>query len=212
MLAYGCGFSSQAHFARRFKDRYAMNPREYRHAHRRDVQSVASAFRLSSSLAEGLRVSASDGCRSAIELPAESRRTAMRPSRTLSHLLRHPRSGRLTVSACASQLRRFEAADGSGRNGRPPPNRSHWSKIPRWAAITSWDASMTGSAPSRMKGSQSHELDSATQRGVPRPSHRQPYRRDQKVKGAEGGVRRDVRNPRDRRAIRLHNEVGARQR
>jgi AraC family transcriptional regulator, positive regulator of tynA and feaB len=52
MLAYGCGFSSQAHFPRRFKDRYDMNPREYRQAHRRNVQSVAFALRLSSSLAE----------------------------------------------------------------------------------------------------------------------------------------------------------------
>ena len=49
MLAYGCGFSSQAHFARRFKERYDMSPREYRQAHRRDVRSIASAFRLSSS-------------------------------------------------------------------------------------------------------------------------------------------------------------------
>ncbi|MEE7504453.1 helix-turn-helix domain-containing protein [Methylobacterium mesophilicum] len=32
MLAYGCGFSSQAHFARRFKDRCGMSPREYRQA------------------------------------------------------------------------------------------------------------------------------------------------------------------------------------
>jgi AraC family transcriptional regulator, positive regulator of tynA and feaB len=48
MLAYGCGFSSQAHFARRFKERYDIGPRDYRLAHRRDVPSVASAFRLSS--------------------------------------------------------------------------------------------------------------------------------------------------------------------
>jgi AraC family transcriptional regulator, positive regulator of tynA and feaB len=48
MLAYGCGFSSQAHFARRFKDRCGMSPREYRQAHRQDVQSVASAFESSS--------------------------------------------------------------------------------------------------------------------------------------------------------------------
>ena len=48
MVAYGCGFSSQAHFARRFKDRCGMSPREYRQAHRQDVQSVASAFRSSS--------------------------------------------------------------------------------------------------------------------------------------------------------------------
>ncbi|AWV18264.1 AraC family transcriptional regulator [Methylobacterium sp. XJLW] len=34
MLAYGCGFSSQAHFARRFKDRHGMSPRDYRRAHR----------------------------------------------------------------------------------------------------------------------------------------------------------------------------------
>ena len=32
MLAYGCGFSSQAHFARRFKDRYGLSPRDYRRA------------------------------------------------------------------------------------------------------------------------------------------------------------------------------------
>lgn len=48
MLAYGCGFSSQAHFARRFKDCYGMSPRDYRQARRQDVQSVASAFGRSS--------------------------------------------------------------------------------------------------------------------------------------------------------------------
>ena len=32
MLAYGCGFSSQAHFARRFRDRYGLSPRDYRRA------------------------------------------------------------------------------------------------------------------------------------------------------------------------------------
>ncbi|MGU3287202.1 helix-turn-helix domain-containing protein [Methylobacterium mesophilicum] len=31
-LAYGCGFASQAHFARRFKTRYGMAPSEHRHA------------------------------------------------------------------------------------------------------------------------------------------------------------------------------------
>ena len=51
MLAYGYGFSSQAHFARRFKDRYGMSPREYRQAHRLGVQPVASASGLSSKLA-----------------------------------------------------------------------------------------------------------------------------------------------------------------
>ena len=48
MLAYGCGFSSQSHFARRFKDRYDISPRDYRQAHRRDVVSVASALGLAS--------------------------------------------------------------------------------------------------------------------------------------------------------------------
>ncbi len=48
MLAYGCGFSSQAHFARRFKDRYGVSPREYRQAPKLDMQPVASAFGLSS--------------------------------------------------------------------------------------------------------------------------------------------------------------------
>nr|WP_245253286.1 helix-turn-helix domain-containing protein [Methylobacterium sp. PvR107] len=32
LLAYGCGFASQAHFARRFKARPGMTPRAYRHA------------------------------------------------------------------------------------------------------------------------------------------------------------------------------------
>lgn len=31
-LAYGCGFASQAHFSRRFKDRHGLTPREYRAA------------------------------------------------------------------------------------------------------------------------------------------------------------------------------------
>ncbi|MVT78859.1 helix-turn-helix domain-containing protein, partial [Bradyrhizobium cajani] len=30
-LAYGCGFASQAHFSRRFKDKYGMAPSEFRH-------------------------------------------------------------------------------------------------------------------------------------------------------------------------------------
>lgn len=30
MLAYGCGFASQAHFSRRFMERYGMPPRGYR--------------------------------------------------------------------------------------------------------------------------------------------------------------------------------------
>jgi AraC family transcriptional regulator, positive regulator of tynA and feaB len=37
MLAYGCGFTSQAHFSRRFKNRHGMTPREYRHASQRDT-------------------------------------------------------------------------------------------------------------------------------------------------------------------------------
>lgn len=52
MLAYGCGFSSQAHFARRFKDRYDLSPRDYRQARRQDVQPVASAFGLPTLSAE----------------------------------------------------------------------------------------------------------------------------------------------------------------
>lgn len=32
LLAYGCGFTNQAHFSRRFRDRFGMSPREYRHA------------------------------------------------------------------------------------------------------------------------------------------------------------------------------------
>jgi AraC family transcriptional regulator, positive regulator of tynA and feaB len=30
-LAYGCGFANQAHFSRRFKERFGMSPRAYRH-------------------------------------------------------------------------------------------------------------------------------------------------------------------------------------
>ena len=30
VLAYGCGFVSQSHFSRRFRDRYGVNPRDYR--------------------------------------------------------------------------------------------------------------------------------------------------------------------------------------
>ena len=52
LLAYGCGFSSQAHFARRFRDRYDVSPREYRQTHGRGVQPAASASRLSSGQAE----------------------------------------------------------------------------------------------------------------------------------------------------------------
>uniref|UniRef100_UPI00313DF139 AraC family transcriptional regulator n=1 Tax=Methylobacterium fujisawaense TaxID=107400 RepID=UPI00313DF139 len=48
MLAYGCGFASQAHFARRFKDCYGLSPRDFRRAQRQDFQSVASTFGLSS--------------------------------------------------------------------------------------------------------------------------------------------------------------------
>lgn len=32
VMAYHCGFASQAHFARRFKERHGMTPSEYRHA------------------------------------------------------------------------------------------------------------------------------------------------------------------------------------
>lgn len=31
-LAYGCGFANQAHFSRRFRERYDSSPRDYRHA------------------------------------------------------------------------------------------------------------------------------------------------------------------------------------
>ncbi|ONF49421.1 helix-turn-helix domain-containing protein [Methylobacterium radiotolerans] len=44
MLAYGCGFSSQAHFARRFKERYDTSPREYRQG----MEPVASFHKRSS--------------------------------------------------------------------------------------------------------------------------------------------------------------------
>ena len=30
-LAYGCGFASEAHFSRRFKERFGLSPRDYRH-------------------------------------------------------------------------------------------------------------------------------------------------------------------------------------
>ncbi|MGP4797585.1 helix-turn-helix domain-containing protein, partial [Psychrobacter sp. T6-3] len=30
-LAFGCGFASQAHFSRRFKERHGMAPSAYRH-------------------------------------------------------------------------------------------------------------------------------------------------------------------------------------
>lgn len=36
-LAYGCGFTSPAHFTRRFKDRYGLTPRAYREAARADA-------------------------------------------------------------------------------------------------------------------------------------------------------------------------------
>lgn len=39
LLAYGCGFTNQAHFSRRFRDRYGMSPREYRHAASREAAS-----------------------------------------------------------------------------------------------------------------------------------------------------------------------------
>ncbi|MCJ2085548.1 helix-turn-helix domain-containing protein [Methylobacterium sp. E-005] len=31
ILAYGCGFVSQAHFSRRFEDHFGVTPREFRH-------------------------------------------------------------------------------------------------------------------------------------------------------------------------------------
>jgi AraC family transcriptional activator of tynA and feaB len=52
MLAYGCGFSSQAHFARRFKDRYGMSPREHRQAYGMGTRPIASAYERSSEPAE----------------------------------------------------------------------------------------------------------------------------------------------------------------
>ena len=38
-LAYGCGFASQPHFSRRFKDRFGLSPRDYRQ--QAVLQSVA---------------------------------------------------------------------------------------------------------------------------------------------------------------------------
>jgi AraC-like DNA-binding protein len=38
-LAYSCGFASQSHFSRRFKERYGLSPRDFRH--RALLQSVA---------------------------------------------------------------------------------------------------------------------------------------------------------------------------
>lgn len=38
-VAYRCGFADQAHFSRRFRDRYGMSPREYRHAASREAAS-----------------------------------------------------------------------------------------------------------------------------------------------------------------------------
>jgi AraC-like DNA-binding protein len=32
MIAYDCGFANPAHFSRRFKDRFGLTPREFRHA------------------------------------------------------------------------------------------------------------------------------------------------------------------------------------
>ncbi len=52
MLAYGCGFASQAHFARRFKDRHGLSPRDYRRTRKLDFSSIASAFGPSSEAAE----------------------------------------------------------------------------------------------------------------------------------------------------------------
>jgi AraC family transcriptional regulator, positive regulator of tynA and feaB len=40
MLAYGCGFTSQAHFARRFKERHGLTPTEFRQASRQSPRAA----------------------------------------------------------------------------------------------------------------------------------------------------------------------------
>lgn len=69
------------------------------------------------------RVSVSDGCRSAIGLPAESRRTAMRPSRTSTAGGQAVRSGHVGLSLPRGPVSRkgIGIADGLSRGRRPLP-------------------------------------------------------------------------------------------